>query len=75
MSPALLYVIGSSRKGEPVSFPVEGFDGGSISMLPYKLDKRALRISSWLEAHTVHEVAEARVAAEVIKSEPPFTEW
>jgi len=29
----LLYVIGSGRAGEPVTFPVEGFDGGSISML------------------------------------------
>ena len=33
----LLYVIGSSRKGEPVSFPVEGFDGGSISMLSVQI--------------------------------------
>lgn len=29
----LLYVMGLRRKGEEVSFPVEGFDGGSISML------------------------------------------
>lgn len=29
----LLYVIALRRKGEAVSFPVEGFDGGSISML------------------------------------------
>ena len=29
----LLYVLGVRREGEPVSFPVEGFDGGSISML------------------------------------------
>jgi 4,5-DOPA dioxygenase extradiol len=29
----LLYVLGSRRKGEPVTFPVEGFDGGSMSML------------------------------------------
>jgi 4,5-DOPA dioxygenase extradiol len=29
----LLYVIGLRRPGEPVTFPVEGFDGGSISML------------------------------------------
>ena len=29
----LLYVMALQRKGEPVSFPVEGFDGGSISML------------------------------------------
>ncbi|HKP72424.1 MAG TPA: 4,5-DOPA dioxygenase extradiol [Pyrinomonadaceae bacterium] len=29
----LLYVMALAREGEPVSFPVEGFDGGSISML------------------------------------------
>jgi 4,5-DOPA dioxygenase extradiol len=29
----LLYVLGSRREGEDVSFPVEGIDGGSISML------------------------------------------
>lgn len=29
----LLYVLGSAHPGEPVSFPVEGVDGGSISML------------------------------------------
>jgi 4,5-DOPA dioxygenase extradiol len=29
----LLYVIGARRKGEQVSFPVEGVDGGSVSML------------------------------------------
>jgi len=29
----LLYVLGLRRTGEKVSFPVEGFDGGSISML------------------------------------------
>ena len=29
----LLYVLGLRREGETVSFPVEGFDGGSISML------------------------------------------
>ncbi len=29
----LLYVLGTRRPGEPVSFPVEGVDGGSISML------------------------------------------
>ena len=33
----LLYVIGLRRAGEPVSFPVEGFDGGSISMLSVKI--------------------------------------
>jgi 4,5-DOPA dioxygenase extradiol len=29
----LLYVLGASTAGEPVSFPVEGMDGGSVSML------------------------------------------
>jgi 4,5-DOPA dioxygenase extradiol len=33
----LLYVIGLRRAGERVSFPVEGFDGGSISMLTVQL--------------------------------------
>jgi 4,5-DOPA dioxygenase extradiol len=29
----LLYAIGASSAGEPITFPVEGVDGGSISML------------------------------------------
>jgi len=29
----LLYILGASVPGEPVSFPVEGMDGGSVSML------------------------------------------
>jgi 4,5-DOPA dioxygenase extradiol len=33
----LLYVIGSNRPGDKVSFPVEGFDGGSISMLTVQI--------------------------------------
>jgi 4,5-DOPA dioxygenase extradiol len=33
----LLYVLGSRRKGEEVSFPIEGFDGGSMSMLAIQL--------------------------------------
>ena len=33
----LLYVIAQAREGEPVSFPVEGFDGGSISMLSIQI--------------------------------------
>jgi 4,5-DOPA dioxygenase extradiol len=28
-----LYVIGTAQQGEDISFPVEGVDGGSISML------------------------------------------
>lgn len=33
----LLYVLGSMQKGEAVSFPVEGVDGGSISMLTVRI--------------------------------------
>lgn len=33
----LLYVLALQREGEPVSFPVEGFDGGSISMLTVRI--------------------------------------
>jgi 4,5-DOPA dioxygenase extradiol len=33
----LLYVIALRREGEEVSFPVEGFDGGSISMLTVRI--------------------------------------
>jgi 4,5-DOPA dioxygenase extradiol len=29
----LLYVVGASRPGEQIAFPIEGVDGGSISML------------------------------------------
>ncbi|MGZ9006416.1 MAG: hypothetical protein ACXW20_21795 [Burkholderiales bacterium] len=29
----LLYVLGASLPGECVAFPVEGIDGGSVSML------------------------------------------
>jgi 4,5-DOPA dioxygenase extradiol len=29
----LLYVLGTRTPSEPVTFPVEGVDGGSISML------------------------------------------
>jgi 4,5-DOPA dioxygenase extradiol len=29
----LLYVLATAQSGEAVSFPVEGVDGGSISML------------------------------------------
>jgi 4,5-DOPA dioxygenase extradiol len=32
----LLYVLGASMEEEPVSFPVEGIDGGSVSMLAVK---------------------------------------
>jgi 4,5-DOPA dioxygenase extradiol len=33
----LLYVIAAQREGDEISFPVEGFDGGSISMLTVKV--------------------------------------
>jgi 4,5-DOPA dioxygenase extradiol len=33
----LLYVLGLSRDGDAVSFPVRGFDGGSISMLTVQI--------------------------------------
>ncbi|HKY06572.1 MAG TPA: 4,5-DOPA dioxygenase extradiol [Blastocatellia bacterium] len=33
----LLYVMALRREGEPVSFPVEGFDGGSVSMLTVQI--------------------------------------
>jgi 4,5-DOPA dioxygenase extradiol len=33
----LLYVIGASQRGDAVSFPVEGVDGGSISMLTVRV--------------------------------------
>ena len=33
----LLYVLGASRPDDAVTFPVEGVDGGSISMLAVKV--------------------------------------
>jgi 4,5-DOPA dioxygenase extradiol len=33
----LLYVMGAGIEGEPVSFPVEGMDGGSVSMLSVQI--------------------------------------
>jgi 4,5-DOPA dioxygenase extradiol len=33
----LLYVIALQKEGDPVSFPIEGVDGGSISMLTIKI--------------------------------------
>lgn len=33
----MLYVLGAAQQGERVRFPVEGFDGGSISMLAIQL--------------------------------------
>jgi 4,5-DOPA dioxygenase extradiol len=33
----LLYVLGTRQEGEPASFPVEGVDGGSVSMLSVRI--------------------------------------
>jgi alkanesulfonate monooxygenase SsuD/methylene tetrahydromethanopterin reductase-like flavin-dependent oxidoreductase (luciferase family) len=33
----LLYVLAQCRHDEPASFPVEGFDGGSVSMLSVRI--------------------------------------
>jgi 4,5-DOPA dioxygenase extradiol len=33
----LLYVLGAGFEGEAVSFPVQGVDGGSVSMLAVQL--------------------------------------
>jgi hypothetical protein len=33
----LLYVIGTRQHGDPFTFPVEGVDGGSISMLAVRV--------------------------------------
>lgn len=33
----LLYVLGAARQSDPVTFPVEGVDGGSISMLTVQI--------------------------------------
>jgi 4,5-DOPA dioxygenase extradiol len=32
-----LYVIGTRREGDRVSFPVEGVDGGAVSMLSVRI--------------------------------------
>ena len=40
----LLYVIGSGQAGDEVTFPVEGFDGGSISMLTVRIDESSSRL-------------------------------
>jgi len=34
----LLYILGTWQKGEPISFPVEGFEGGAISMLSVQIE-------------------------------------
>jgi 4,5-DOPA dioxygenase extradiol len=33
----LLYIIGSRQQKDPITFPVEGVDGGSISMLTVRV--------------------------------------
>ena len=37
----LLYVIGTRQRGEVITFPVEGIDGGSISMLAVQVGRPA----------------------------------
>jgi 4,5-DOPA dioxygenase extradiol len=37
----LLYVLGTRQRGDEVAFPVEGIDGGSISMLAVQLGRAA----------------------------------
>jgi hypothetical protein len=39
----LLYVLGATMDGDPVSFPVEGVDGGSVSMLSVQIGYREHR--------------------------------
>jgi 4,5-DOPA dioxygenase extradiol len=36
-SASTVYIIGTRTESEPVTFPVEGVDGGSISMLAVRL--------------------------------------
>ena len=33
----LIYVLGAAQKGEPATFPIEGVDGGAVSMLTVKI--------------------------------------
>jgi 4,5-DOPA dioxygenase extradiol len=33
----MLYVLGAQRPGDAISFPVEGVDGGSVSMLSVRV--------------------------------------
>jgi 4,5-DOPA dioxygenase extradiol len=33
----LLYVLATRRQGEEIAFPIEGIDGGSISMLAVEI--------------------------------------
>jgi 4,5-DOPA dioxygenase extradiol len=35
----LLYVLGAKQQGEEIAFPIEGVDGGSISMLTVQVGK------------------------------------
>ena len=39
----LLYVLGTQQPGDVVTFPVQGIDGGSISMLSVRIDSSAVR--------------------------------
>lgn len=33
----LIYVLAQHQQGEPITFPVEGFDGGSVSVLGFRV--------------------------------------
>jgi 4,5-DOPA dioxygenase extradiol len=35
----LLYLLGFRRKGDPVGFPVQGVNGGSVSMPAIQIDR------------------------------------
>ena len=38
----LLYVLGTQQPGDVVTFPVQGIDGGSISMLSVRINASAI---------------------------------
>jgi len=40
----LLYVLGARQQGDAVTFPVEGIDGGSISMLTVRVDSETVGV-------------------------------
>ncbi len=49
----LLYVIGTRTPSEPVTFPVEGVEGGSISMLAVRAARHVRRASNTDFFHSV----------------------
>jgi len=40
----LLYVLGARQAGDAVTFPIEGIDGGSVSMLAVQIGASAPRL-------------------------------